>query len=282
MKTRILLVLSVVFVLLLAARLSSATAAPAADCDATAVGSMTNLSSQSIDFNCAASAPVYFGVCDSGSVPNDDLFVIEFDGATVSRNFFVGAGEMFEIGVGQSNAGSNTATLRSINNSPFPPATYAYAISSDSGVVTDYLSRFCGSDFQGVGMPAGTQCLRNVPIFTTDQAPSAGTLEFRIMFGNEESREDSILLQTWNITSGQQLNNVLTTRVPGPRYVRLYWQPDGGDWSMLTSQYWHNEWTKNDEYGVDCRYPAQPSYHTSFASAVALDDVCFDLMNGCR
>lgn len=282
MKMRFLFVGALVVLMMLVANLAFVTASPAADCDMMESGSIPNLSSRGITFNCSASVPVYFGVCDSGPVPNDDLFQIEFDGGVVTRNFFDGGAEFFQLGASQSSAGANSAILRSVNNTPYPPATYSYAVSSDSGAVVDYLSRFCGADFQGPGLPAGAECLRNVPIFTTDKAPSAGTLEFRIMLGNEDSREDSILLKTWSITAGQQLNNVLVTNVHGPRYVRLYWQPDGGEWSMLTSQYWHNEGTKNDEYGVDCRYPAQPSYHTSFASSIPLENVCFDLLNGCR
>lgn len=282
MKKRFLFIGALVVFMMLVANLAFVTAGPAADCDSVASSDMPNLSSQGINFNCAAALPVYFGVCDSGAEPMDDLFQIEFGGGIVTNNFFVDTNEYFVLGTAQSSAGVNSATLRSVNNSPVTPATFSYAISSDSGVVVDYLSQYCGADFQGPGLPTGAGCLRNVPVFTTDKAPTSGTLEFRIMLGNEDSREDSILLKTWSITAGQQLNNALVTNVHGTRYARVYWHPDGGEWSMLTSQYFHNEGTKNDEYGIDCRYAAQPSYHTSFASALPLEDVCFDLLNGCR
>lgn len=283
MKAKVLLAIAVVVLTLFIVNFQPITASPAADCEAMASDAIPNLTSLDFSFNCGAPAPVYFGVCDSGGVPNDDLFNIQYNGVVVTSNFYLGGAEFFVLGSAQSSAGANSATLHSTNNTPFPPATYSYAVSADPGVVTDYLVAFCGADFQGPGMPAGAACYRNVPVFTTDKAPSDGTLEFRIMLGNEDSREVSGLIKTWDIRAGQQLNNDLVNQVLGPRYVRLYWQADGqDDWTMLTSQYWHNEGTKNDEYGVDCRYPAQPSYHTSFASAVPVEDVCFDLLNGCK
>jgi hypothetical protein len=103
------------------------------------------------------------------------------------------------------------------------------------------------------------------------------------MLGNEDSREVSGLMMEWDIVSGQQLNNEMVLDLPSPRYARLWWQPAGSsDWFMLTSQYWHDGKTAASEYGVECAAGAQPSYHTSFASAVPEAAVCFDLLNGCN
>jgi hypothetical protein len=259
-----------------------ATANPAADCEAFSSSFMDPLASTDVTFTCAADSVAYFGTCDSGGVPNDDLFEIVFtlNGAVVSNNYYVNGIEYVNIGQAAVTAGTHLATLTSLNVG-VAEATYSYAVSSDVSAVSDYLGAFCGVDFQA-GTPAGVGCFRDVPVFTTDTAPSNGTLEFRIMLGNEDARERSGLMKTWQITAGQQLNNDVVSQVHGPRYARLYWQPAGsGEWFLLTSQYWHNEGTTADEYGVACEYPAQASYHTSFASAVPIANVCFDLLNGC-
>ncbi len=291
MKVRFFVLGILVLLVALIGRLPFASAAPtlaspAADCESFGTGEgatgLAPLASLDFNFSCSTDAVVYFGTCDSGPIPDDDLFNITYNGTVVAYNFYEGGAEYAVIGTAAATAGSHTATLASINVGE-AEATYSYAVSADSAAVTSYLSSFCGTDFAGPGVPAGIACYRDVSVFTEDTASSNGVLEFRIMLGNEDSRETSGLMQSWEITAGQRLNNVLVTNVPGPRYARLYWQPAGsGEWYMLTSQYWHNEGTKADEYGVACTYPAQASYHTSFASAVPVADVCFDLMKGCR
>jgi hypothetical protein len=282
---KIFTVLFVVLTLGLFAGQANLTAAGSGgDCNAFAVGSIPDLSSLSISFTCAADATVYFGACDSGSVPNDDLFNITYNGQVVAFNQYSGNNEFLSIGSAQVSTGSHSATLNSLSTTPFPPATYTYAISSDRAEVEDRLFDIlvCGEDVQ----PDSSSCAygpRNVPVFTQDTAPSDGTLQFRIMLGNEDSREVSGLMMEWDIVTGQQLNNEMVPDLSSPRYARLWWQPaDSSDWYMLTSQYWHDGKTAASEYGIECAAGAQPSYHTSFASAVPESAVCFDLLNGCN
>ena len=255
------------------------------DCNAFSTGSIPDLTSLSISFTCAADATVYFGACDSGNVPNDDLFNITYNGQVVAFNQYSGGNEFLNIGSAQVSAGSHVATLNSLSTTLFPPATYTYAISSDKAALENLLfdTNICGSDVK-----AGTTTLgcsygpRDVPVFTQDTAPNNGTLQFRIMLGNEDSREASGLMMEWDIVAGQRLNNEMVTNLPSPRYARLYWQPaDSSDWYMLTSQYWQGDGTTASEYGIECALDAPPSYHTSFAGAVPVADACFDLLNGC-
>jgi hypothetical protein len=284
---RIVIVLFVLLTLGLFASQASLTAAgPGGDCNAFGIGSIPDLTSLAISFTCAAEATVYFGACDSGSVPNDDLFEITYEGQAVSFNLYSGGSELVNIGSALVPAGSHTASLNSLSTTPFPPATYTYAISSDKAAVESTLfdPNTCGADISSG--PITSTCSfgpRNVPVFTQDAAPTNGTLEFRIMLGNEDSRQVSGLMMEWDIVAGQQLNNVMVPDLPAPRYARLWWQPaDSADWYMLTSQYWHGDGTTDSEYGIECAMGAQPSYHTSFASAVPESAVCFDLLNGCH
>ena len=267
----------VVLLLALAIPLAHTGAAPAADCEAFGTGLIASLSTLNIPFTCTADSVAYFGVCDSGPAL-DDFFEINYGGQVVAHNVINSSGETAFVGSAGVASGSNMATLLSISDAA--GATYSYGVSTDETAVKSYLISNCGGDLTEFGASAG--CNRDVPVFTMDKAPSAGTLEFRVMLGNENSRETSGLLYSWDIAAGQQLNNEIVTNVMTPRYVRLWWQPDGGsEWFMLTSQYWNTSGTKTAEYGLSCG-DGVPSYHTSFASAVPEEKVCFDLMNGCN
>lgn len=286
MKAKLYLLVS----LLVAALVFAAQAGPtyasasAADCYAAGTGGIPVLTSLDFDFTCSAAQTVYFGVCDSGGVPNDDLFDVRANGLLVSYNYYPNATDEYTVmSQFQASAGVNTAVMNSLNASPAIPATYSYVVSSDPNDVPAYLSTYCGTDWKGIGPGPNVSCDTNINIFTTDVAPSDGTLEFHVLLGNEASFGDEISFASISVSAGQQLNNVTIPNVPSPRYMRLWWQPAGSsDWSLLTTQYWHGGGSLADEFGVSCNVSGpQPSYHTSFASAVPQSEVCFDLINGC-
>lgn len=278
MKKHVAVCGTLVLLVMLIAQVAPTGAAPV-DCDALASGGISNLSSLDVNFNCAADSIAYFGTCDSGNIL-DDFFHIVYNGNVVASNQITGSNETITIGSATVSAGSHTATLVSLTDSPAIPATYSYAISSDLSTVENYLQASCGADFGGLTPGAG--CNKIVPVFTTDTAPSNGTLEFRVMFGNEDSREDAQLHRVWNISAGQRINNDMVSNLPAPRWARLWWHPEGDSgWYLLTSQYWNGDGTTASEYGLSC-LGAQPSYHTSFASAIPESEVCFDLPNGCN
>jgi uncharacterized protein YraI len=116
---------------------------------------------------------------------------------------------------------------------------------------------------------AGNSCRRNVPVFTTDAAPSDGTLLFMTQLAGDSPRRDAAIQRVWYVGAGQQINNDMVPNVPAPRWARLWWQPDDDfAWYLLPSQYWHGDDTSADLYGVSCKPAVQPSYHTSFSSAI--------------
>lgn len=261
------------------------TYASSADCYGAGTGYFTPLGSLDFSYTCAADQTVYFGVCDSGGVPNDDLFDVRANGLLVSYNYYVNSVHEYTVmSQFQASAGTNTAVMNSLNTTPYPPATYSYVVSSDPNDVPTYLSAVCGVDWKGIGPGPNVGCDSNINIFTTDTAPSDGTLEFHVLLGNEGSIGDEIQFASISVSAGEQLNNVTIPNVPSPRYMRLWWQPAGSsDWSLLTTQYWHGGGSLADEFGVSCNLSGpQPSYHTSFASAVPESEVCFDLINGCQ
>ena len=285
MKIKMFLLVTLLLMgMFLAVQVGPAHAGPA-DCYAAGTGGIPVLTSLGFDYTCSAAQTVYFGVCDSGGVPDDDLFNVKADGLLVSYNYYVnGSDEYTVMSQFQTAAGTNTAVLNSLNSTPYPPATYSYVVSSDPNDVPAYLSTVCGVDWKGIGPGPSAACDTNVDIFTTDTAPSAGTLEFHVLLGNEAAFGDEIKFATISVAEGEQLNNVTVPGLPAPRYMRLWWQPAGSsDWSLLTTQYWHGGGSLADEFGVSCNATTgQPSYHTSFASAVPESDVCFDLLNGCQ
>lgn len=252
------------------------------DCEVYDTSYMEPLDSTQINFTCTTDTTVYFGTCDSGGVPNDDLFEVVYKGSVVAFNLYLGDVEYASIGSAQVTGGSHIATLNSLNVA-VEEATYSYAVSPNFDNVSDYLDGVCGVDFGGLPVTACSYGPRNVPVFTTDTAPSAGTLEFRILLGNEANRQQEALFKTWDISAGQQLNNEMVYNLLSPRWARVWWQPDGSStWYLLTSQYWHDDNTSASEYGITCSVATLPSYHTSFASAVPESEVCFDLVNGCN
>jgi hypothetical protein len=114
-------------------------------------------------------------------------------------------------------------------------------------------------------------CQQNVRVFTTDTAPSDGILVFKTQFGASDHRRDTTAQMWWDVTAGQRINDVIHN-VPAPRWARLWWYPDGqGDWYFLPSQYWQGDGTAASWYGVSCKPAVQPSYHTSFSSAIRED-----------
>ena len=274
----------VLFVLcLMAVGVVAQTSAQSGDCTAFETGSIPMLSSLDISFNCTQDTTVYVGVCDSGNVPNDDLFDVYFGGQMTSYNYYISGEEWTVLGEIQAAAGDNMAVMHSLNTTPYPPATYSYAISPEAGEVVNYLQAYCGADWQGIGPGISASCAASLPVFTTDKAPTDGTLEFHVLFGNEGARTDEIVFYAWDVKAGEQINQKWISNLPSPRYGRLWWNPDGtNDWYLLTSQYWQGGGTLADQYGISCQNDPLPSYHTSFASAVPEQSVCFDLPNGCR
>jgi hypothetical protein len=268
MLKRILLgVLLAIAVVALPMRAMTARAAPA-DCalaaDTSAIDALTSLQ---IDFNCATGGTVFFATCDSGGVANDDLFNITVNGTVVSYNYYSGDIEFVSMGSMQLAAGANTAVLNSINDTPFPPATYSYAISSSAAEVQAYVTAFCGVDFGGFNSTV-TGCGATFPVFTTDTAPTAGELRLNIQYG-EFNREEGQTWKTWTLQAGERVNNDPVT-IAAPNYVRLWWKPAGGtQWFLLPSQYWTGagDGTIKSEYGLACG-GATPSYHTSFSRAI--------------
>jgi len=239
------------------------------DCSLMQQGGFPHLGSIEVSFECSAPQIVHFGVCDSGGVPDDDLFNVTFMGNEVSSNRYVSGREFTSIGSAQASSGTNTSVIRSLVDTPFPPATYSVAVSPDRGAVVDYLSSWCGTDFGGTGLG---YCTRMVPVFTTDTAPTDGTLQLNVQYG-EMNRSEGWTLQTWNVEAGERINNDYVG-VPAPKYVRLWWNPSGSaTWYMLPSQYWAGDGTLASEYGVSCDVPGVPSYHTSFGSAIPADQV---------
>ncbi|MCA9928600.1 MAG: hypothetical protein KC419_08985, partial [Anaerolineales bacterium] len=137
-----------------------------------------------------------------------------------------------------------------------------------------YLPSVLNSSITGTPTPTPTpnNCRKQVPVFTTDTAPTDGTLEFHVLYG-ELGRIEGITLKVWDVAAGQQINNELVD-VKAPKWVRVWWQPDGDpEWYLLPSQYWVGDGTVYSEYGVSCGDAPVPSYHTSFGSAIPESDV---------
>jgi len=265
-------VLLAVCVVALPVRAMTARAAPS-DCALAAdTGAIDALTSLQIDFSCATAGTVFFATCDSGGVANDDLFTLTVNGTVVSSNRYENSIEFVSMGSLQLAAGANTAMLNSVNDTPFPPATYSYAIASDAAAVQAYVTEFCGVDFGGFG-GAVTGCGVTFPVFTTDVAPSAGEIRLDIQFG-EFNREEGQTWRVWSLKAGERINNDPVS-IAAPNYVRLWWKPAGGtQWFLLPSQYWTGagDGTIKSEYGLACG-GATPSYHTSFSRAIADTDV---------
>ena len=123
----------------------------------------------------------------------------------------------------------------------------------------------------------------SVLLFTMDEAPTDGTLEFHILLGNESAVDGEQVFWALDVNKNEQINNMLISNLPGPRYGRVWWQPNGSEEKyLLTSQYWSADaWSTSQEYGI-ADGNAQPSYHTSFSSAIPESDVCFNLLEGCN
>lgn len=272
MKLRLILLVSVfAFIALFAGRFSAVSAGPA-DCTSfVGYGDVPMETSTTVTFECAVDTQVYFGVCDAGNVPNDDLFNMTFDGQAVTYNYYLNTTDEYTVlGSAAALTGINSADLNSLNSTPYPPATYAYAISPNAGDVVNHLQAWCGVDWKGVSNGISSGCDTNVPVFTNDEAPSDGTLEVHVLLGNESARTDELVFATWSVTQGEQLNNKYASPIPSPRYVRVWWQAEGSsDWYLLTSQYWQGGGSTQSDYGLTCGTSPQPSYHTAFANAVA-------------
>ncbi len=120
--------------------------------------------------------------------------------------------------------------------------------------------------------PPSNPCDKQVPVYTTDTAPTDGTLEFHVLFG-ELGQLEGITLRVWDVTAGQRINNDKVA-VHAPKWVRVWWQPDGDStWYLLPSQYWSGDGTVASEYGVSCGNASVPTYHTSFGSAIPESEV---------
>lgn len=139
-----------------------------------------------------------------------------------------------------------------------------------------------------IGPPDGEEpqeenCKRNIRVFTDNPAPIDGTLEFRTLWGNETTREASLLVKTWQIAAGQQINNDIASKANAPGYARLWWKPaDKNIWYLLPSQYWSGDGSTASEFSIACQPTPLPSYDTSFSIAIPENQVCFDLLEGCN
>jgi hypothetical protein len=261
----------IALVVLLTIPVSLVTAGGGPDCTATGDAYVPPFSVIPFSFTCASDNTVYFGVCDSGTAPNDDLFNIVYMGSQVSYNQFSNNTEYVMVGTAQVTAGTHDATLNSLNQA-INEATYSYAVSADPDFVEQQLTNFCGTDFGGTNPPPIAECMGSFPVFTTDTAPSAGTLKLNVLFGNM-SREEGTTYKTWSVTAGQRINNDTVT-IPTPRWARLWWQPQGSStWYLLPSQYWMGDGTRASEYGLSCGTGVGPSYHTSFSNAIPASEV---------
>ena len=120
---------------------------------------------------------------------------------------------------------------------------------------------------------ASEGCQQNVPIFTTDTAPSDGILVFKTQFGADDHRRDTTSQKWWTVIAGQRIDDVIHN-IPAPRWARLWWHPEyDSHWYFLPSQYWQGDGTAASLYGVSCKPAVQPSYHTSFSSAIREDQL---------
>ena len=258
-------------------------ASSTAACSAFATGSMSDLASLNVPFVCGQvttdsgsstndTYTVYFGVCDSGSVANDDLFNMTFNGGVVSSNRFDNNRELVTIGTASLATGQYNAVVQSISTNSSPPATYGYGISSSYGELVNFLTRYCGSDILNPALTASANCVRIIPVRTEGNAPTNGTLKLMAQYGTM-NRPEGYTIGYWKLQAGQYLNNA-PAYVPAPQFARLWWQPEGTeDWYLLPSQYWHNDGTLGSEYGAACNENALPSYHTSFSNAIPAAEV---------
>ena len=116
------------------------------------------------------------------------------------------------------------------------------------------------------------RCNKKVPVYTIDTAPTDGTLILQVLFG-ELGRLEGITMKIWDVAAGQRINNDKAP-VHAPKWVRVWWHPDGDpSWYLLPSQYWVGGGTVASEYGVSCGDAPAPTYHTSFGSAIPESEV---------
>lgn len=122
-------------------------------------------------------------------------------------------------------------------------------------------------------LPANAQYSpRSVGVLITDPAPSKGELQLRVQYGYLNQIE-GWTLKVWNVTAGQFINNEVVSVGP-PKWVRLWWKPEGSTtWYLLPSQYWQGDHTSKSEYGVDCTPGELAPYFTSFSLAIPESDV---------
>ena len=235
------------------------------DCSAFNTGSINDYGSLNVPFSCSQTnggVTVYFGVCDSGSVANDDLFNFTFNGSVVSSNRYDSNRELVTIGTAVVGDGGHSALVQSVSSNSTPPATYGYGLSTSYGAVVNFLQLYCGSDILNPAVTASSDCVRILPVRTEGEAPTNGVLKLMVQYGTSNYPE-GYTLGYWTLQAGQYLNNA-PVHVPAPQYARLWWQPEGtNDWYLLPSQYWHNTGTLASEYGAAC-IDGLPSYHTGF------------------
>ncbi|MGB1253793.1 MAG: hypothetical protein ACPG8W_24495 [Candidatus Promineifilaceae bacterium] len=252
------------------------------DCDAFGTGSIDDFGTLNVPFTCtqgtladsspAPSQTVYFGVCDSGSVANDDLFNMTFNGSVVSSNRYDNNRELVTIGTASVAIGANTAVVQSISSNATPPATYGYGLSTSYNAIVNFLQQYCGSDILNPAVTASSDCVEIVPVRTEGVAPTNGTLKLMVQYGSA-NRPEGYTLGHWTLQAGQFLNNA-PVHVPAPQFARLWWQPEWSEeWYLLPSQYWHNDGTIGSEYGASCSNQALPSYHTAFNKAIPASQV---------
>ena len=110
------------------------------NCEAFNTGSINDYASLNVTFTCTQpTQTVYFSVCDSGSVANDDLFNMSFNNSVVSSNRYDNNRELVTVGSMSVNSGSHSVIVQSISAGGDPPATYGYAVSPSYSAVVNFL-----------------------------------------------------------------------------------------------------------------------------------------------
>jgi hypothetical protein len=115
-------------------------------------------------YQCSVSAISYFGVCDSGSSPQDDQFVLDINNQVVSENFISTQSEFVNIYPITLDAGNYPLRLSVLRDAD-PPGTFRIVGSTSAELVESRLQDVCGADFAATSFEEeGAGRLINEPI----------------------------------------------------------------------------------------------------------------------
>lgn len=104
-------------------------------------------------YRCSVATVSYFGVCDSGNVPQDDQFVLAINGQIVSENVIDTRSEYVKIYPITLQPGTYSVELSVLRDSD-PPGTYRIVASTSASEVEGQLSEVCGTDFASTSFEA--------------------------------------------------------------------------------------------------------------------------------